>query len=127
MQIIFALANMTATATLDALFKGFADPTRIRILNALAAGETCVCDLVALLRLPQPTVSRHLAYLRRAGLVSARREPKYAYYRLAAPGDAVHANLIQCVRGCFGGVQLLAGERRAAERQVRRRQAHPCE
>lgn len=118
---------MTAAPALDTLFKGFADPTRIRILNVLAAGETCVCDLVALLGLPQPTVSRHLAYLRRARLVAARREPKYAYYRLAAPGDAVHANLIQCVRSCFGAVAPLARERRAAERQVRRRRAHPCE
>jgi ArsR family transcriptional regulator len=118
---------MTAAPALDMLFKGLADPTRIRILNVLAAGETCVCDLVALLRLPQPTVSRHLAYLRRAGLVTARREPKYAYYRLAEPGDAVHANLMRCVRGCFEGITPLAGERRAAERQVRRRQTHPCE
>ena len=54
---------------LDALFRGFADPIRLRVLNVLAAGELCVCDIVEILDLPQPTVSRHLAYLRRCGLV----------------------------------------------------------
>ena len=122
-----SLAAIRAQAGLDALFRGFADPTRLRILNVLAAGEMCVCDLVALLRLPQPTVSRHLAYLRRVGLVAARREPRYAYYRLTPPRDAVHANLIGCVRDCFGGVAPLGSERRAAQRQVRRRKNQPCE
>ena len=56
-------------ADLDLLFRGFADPTRIRILNLLVPGELCVCDLVELLDLPQSTVSRHLRYLHRAGLV----------------------------------------------------------
>lgn len=61
-------------ADLDAVFKGFADPTRIRILSVLAAGELCVCDIVDVLRLPQPAVSRHLAYLRRDG--TRRREAR---------------------------------------------------
>ena len=55
------VAAPASVADLDALFKGFADPTRIRILSCLAAGELCVCDLVDILRLPQPAVSRHLA------------------------------------------------------------------
>jgi len=53
-----------AVSDFETLFNGFADPTRLRILNLLAAGELCVCDLVELLDLPQPLVSRHLAYLR---------------------------------------------------------------
>lgn len=80
-------AAATPTATLDhadALFKGFADPTRLRILNLLAAGELCVCDIVEILGVAQPTISRHLAYLRRSGLVSATRDWKFAHYRLAA-------------------------------------------
>lgn len=111
---------------LDALFKGFADPTRIRILSVLAAGELCVCDIVELLVVPQPTVSRHLAYLRRAGLVEATREWKFAHYRLAAPANDVHRNLMACVRSCFTGVPSLDAERVLAESRVRERAAAPC-
>lgn len=111
---------------LDALFKGFADPTRLRVMNALAAGELCVCDLVELLGLAQPAVSRHLAYLRRMGLVEATREWKFAHYRLAEPANAVHRNLIACVRGCFTGVPSLDAERAAAVVRVRERAQVPC-
>lgn len=112
---------------LDALFRGFADPTRLRVLNILAAGELCVCDIVEILGLPQPTISRHLAYLRRCGLVEATREWKYAHYRLTATHHAVQANLIDCVRSCFVGIQLLDEERRAAAARVQERQASPCD
>ncbi|HYT71206.1 MAG TPA: metalloregulator ArsR/SmtB family transcription factor [Gemmatimonadales bacterium] len=115
-----------ALTDLDGLFKGFADPTRIRILNVLAAGELCVRDIVALLRLAQPTVSRHLAYLRRTGLARARPELKYTYYRLADPQDAIHRNLLGCVRTCFRGIGALDRERAAAETRVTERQTSPC-
>jgi ArsR family transcriptional regulator len=111
---------------LDSVFKGFADPTRIRILSVLAAGELCVCDIVDLLGLPQPLVSRHLAYLRRAGLVEATREWKYAHYRLAEPEHAVHRNLINCVRTCFRGIKSLDKERARAEARVKTRVTDPC-
>ena len=111
---------------LDAVFKGFADPTRIRILNVLAAGELCVCDVVELLRVPQPAVSRHLAYLRRMGLVEATREWKYAHYRLAEPAHTVHRSLIQCVRACFRGIPSLDKERARAEARVDSRVSDPC-
>lgn len=111
---------------LDAVFKGFADPTRIRILSALAAGELCVCDIVDILRLPQPTISRHLAYLRRMGLVEVTREAKFAHYRLAHPEHAVHQNLINCVRSCFRGITSLDRERRMAEARVKARASEPC-
>ena len=94
LQVAKELAAPTVD-DLDAVFKGFADPTRIRILSVLAAGELCVCDIVDILRLPQPAVSRHLAYLRRMGLVDATREWKFARYRLAKPEHAVHRNLPQ--------------------------------
>jgi ArsR family transcriptional regulator len=123
--------NCDSSATLlvddlDALFRGFADPTRLRILNALAAGELCVCDLVDLLQMAQPAVSRHLAYLRRAGLVEATREWKFAHYRLAEPRNAVHRNLIACVRACFAGVPSLDAERALAMERVRERAEAPC-
>lgn len=73
---------MKATAK---LFKALSDETRLRILALLTAGELCVCDLMAVLELPQSTVSRHLAYLRNNGLVEDRRQGVWMYYRLAVP------------------------------------------
>lgn len=111
---------------LDAVFKGFADPTRIRILSVLAAGELCVCDIVDILGLPQPAVSRHLAYLRRMGLVDATREWKFAHYRLAKPEHDVHRNLLNCVRTRFRGIESLDRERVEAEERVKARASKPC-
>ena len=82
----------TAPESLDAsteLLKAFADPVRLRLMNLLGAGEVCVCHLHEALELPQPTVSRHLAYLRRAGLVETRRDGLWVHYRFANPSDAV--------------------------------------
>ncbi|HEX6313303.1 MAG TPA: metalloregulator ArsR/SmtB family transcription factor [Gemmatimonadaceae bacterium] len=110
----------------DAVFKAFADPTRIRILNVLAAGELCVCDVVDLLRLPQPTVSRHLAYLRRMGLVDVTRETRFAHYRLAEAEHAVHEALLTCMRVRFPGVASLQRERRQAEVRTKARASEPC-
>jgi ArsR family transcriptional regulator len=111
---------------LETLFSGFADPTRLRILNLLAAGELCVCDLVDILELPQPLVSRHLAYLRRTGLVDVTRESKYAHYRLAEPAHPVHRNLVNCVRSCFTGIKSLDRERARAVKRVAARESAPC-
>jgi ArsR family transcriptional regulator len=121
------IAAAPRVTDLDVLFRGFADATRLRILNVLAAGELCVCDIVGLLRLSQPTVSRHLAYLRRTGLVQARPELRFTYYRLAQPRDAIHRNLIGCVRSCFSGIASLDHERRLATTKVDERKATPCQ
>ena len=111
---------------LDLVFKGFADPTRIRILSLLVAGELCVCDIVDILQLPQPTVSRHLAYLRRMGLVEATRQWKFAHYRLADPEHRVHRSLLNCARTCFRGITSLDAERVQAEARVKARASNPC-
>lgn len=111
-------ATVRAVAHLDRLFRGFADETRLRILNLLAAGELCVSDIVEILDLPQSTISRHLAYLRRAGLVEVTRELKFADYRLAKPVHPVHRNLVNCVRSCFTGIASLDRERAAAALRV---------
>jgi ArsR family transcriptional regulator len=79
-------------------FKALSDPKRLRILGLLGGGEVCVCDLMAALKAPQPTVSRHLASLRRAGLVRDRRDGRWRYYSLAKPGRGVHRRLLECVR-----------------------------
>ena len=112
-------APQAPAVDLDALFRGFADQTRLRILNVLCAGELCVSDIVELVGLPQPAVSRHLAYLRRSGLVAVTRDWKLGRYRLAEPNDPVHRSLIECVRTCFTGIPKMDDERRAAERVAR--------
>jgi ArsR family transcriptional regulator len=115
-----------AIADLDALFKGIADPTRIRILNLLAAGELCVCDIVGILDVPQSTVSRHLSYLLRSELVEVTRGWKFAHYRLASPSNPVHRNLLTCVRTGFRGIPRLDAERHRAADRVRERASDPC-
>jgi|SRR5579884_2600129 len=67
---------------LAARFRALADPTRVAIVNRLAAGECCVCDLNAAFELSQPTISHHLRVLRDAGLVESTRRGTWAYYRL---------------------------------------------
>jgi len=71
----------------ERLFKALADTTRLRILGLLLRGEVCVCHIHESLRVPQPKVSRHLAYLRRAGLVETRRAGVWVHYRLAETSD----------------------------------------
>ena len=75
--------------------KLLSDPTRLRILSLLKDGEICVCDIHASLGVPQPTASRHLAYLRRTGLVSARRSGVWMHYSLAPVADPVVAPVLQ--------------------------------
>jgi ArsR family transcriptional regulator len=84
-----------AAADLALTFKALADPTRVSIVNRLAAGECCVCDLTAVFELSQPTVSHHLRILRDAGLVEAERRGTWAYYRLVPEA-------LERVRAAFG-------------------------
>jgi len=83
------MANTTAgkEAQMELLFKALADRTRLRLLNLMGAGEVCVCFFVEVLGTNQPKISRHLAYLRRAGVVAARREGKWMHYRVVSPPD----------------------------------------
>ena len=88
----------TRLTDIEALFKALADATRLRILALLVGGEICVCEMHDALKLPQPTVSRHLAYLRRAGLVETRREGLWIHYRLGKFADPVLATIGDAVR-----------------------------
>jgi ArsR family transcriptional regulator, arsenate/arsenite/antimonite-responsive transcriptional repressor len=81
--------------SLDLLFRALADPTRLRLLNLIADREICVCYFVEILRTSQPKISRHLAYLRKAGIVTARRDGKWMHYRLAVPRDEVAARILR--------------------------------
>jgi len=96
----------------SALFRAFADPLRLRILNLLAAEkEVCVCDLCAALDEIQPKVSRHLAVLRRAGLVPVRQDGRWKHDSLAPGRSALHRSLLRCVGGCLADFPELAADR----------------
>jgi len=94
------------------LFKAFAVPVRLRLLNLLVDGEVCVCHLHEALELPQSTVSRHLAYLRKRGLVVGRKEGLWVHYRLAKPAGELHRTLIAGLGVCVQHVNSLAEDRK---------------
>ncbi|HZT75867.1 MAG TPA: metalloregulator ArsR/SmtB family transcription factor [Vicinamibacterales bacterium] len=85
-------------ADMEGLFKALADETRLRILGLLLAGEVCVCDIHESLKIPQPKASRHLAYLRRSGLVETRRSGLWIHYRLGRLADPVLGAIFDAVR-----------------------------
>jgi ArsR family transcriptional regulator len=85
------------------LFAALSDPTRLRLLNLLRGREVCVCYFVEILQQSQPKVSRHLAYLRNAGVVSARREGKWMHYRIEMPADAGAAAILTDVLNALEG------------------------
>lgn len=91
-------------AQMEGLFQALGDATRLRILGLLLTGEVCVCHIHESLRISQPKTSRHLAYLRRAGLVETRRQGLWVYYRLADSGDAVTATIRGVVAHALGHV-----------------------
>ena len=82
------------------VFNALADETRLRILNLLNVGELCVCDIIKILKEPQSKVSRHLAYLRRAGLVEGRKEGLWMHYRLSKPTSKIYGMLLKAVSCC---------------------------
>lgn len=73
------------TFNIERFFQALGDITRLRLLNLMGEQEICVCYFVEILGGPQPKISRHLAYLRSAGIVSARREGKWMHYRIVMP------------------------------------------
>lgn len=80
---------------LERFFQALGDTTRLRLLNLMGEQEICVCYFVEILGQPQPKVSRHLAYLRRAGMVEARREGKWMHYRLVTPPHVGAAQILR--------------------------------
>lgn len=108
----WVLTTRLAPANVDLVFRAFSDRTRLRILHLLRDGEVCVGDLVKILKVPQPTASRHLAYLRRAGLVQIRKQGLWAYYSLAPAKRAFHQSLLDCLGECFREVPELERDAR---------------
>lgn len=98
------------------LFQALGDRTRLRLLNLLSGGELCVCYFVALLGEAQPKISRHLAYLRRSGLVTARRDGKWMHYRLVQPADTRLKQIVQTVLDVIAQDRQMQRDRAALER-----------
>jgi ArsR family transcriptional regulator len=112
---------MTATVVDSTeVFQAFADATRLRLLNLLVEQELCVCDLCELLEEEQPKVSRHLAYLRRAELVTVRDEGKWKYYRAARGAKGLRNTLLRCVKTCLREMEPL-------QTDLERLEHHECD
>lgn len=103
---------------LTAVYGALADATRLRILALLREGEICVCHIHASLGVPQPTASRHLAYLRRAGLVTARRDGVWMHYSLAAPADPVVATVVDAALHALGHTEAALRDQIRLQREL---------
>jgi ArsR family transcriptional regulator len=88
-------ANSNASE-LAKLFMALADPTRLRLLNLMNGREVCVCEFVGILGIAQPKISRHLAYMRRARIVAARRDGRWMYYKILEPKDPAALCILKC-------------------------------
>ena len=93
------------------LFKALADRTRLRLINLIGEDEVCVCFFVEVLKINQPKISRHLAYLKRAGVVSARRDGKWIHYRITEPRDPHAARIFREVRTWLAGHPAMQNDR----------------
>jgi len=92
------MKNKAEPFDMAGFFLALSDRTRLRLLNLMGDDEVCVCFFVEVLGEPQPKISRHLAYLRQAGVVTARREGKWMHYRVVEPPDPHAAHVFNEVR-----------------------------
>lgn len=90
-----AMGRSNRSPDLSRLFAALADSTRLRLLNLMDGREVCVCYFVAILRQSQPKISRHLAYLRSAGIVAARRDGKWMHYRISEPLESGTSRILR--------------------------------
>jgi ArsR family transcriptional regulator, arsenate/arsenite/antimonite-responsive transcriptional repressor len=93
---------------LEGLFKTLGDTTRLRIIGLLLNGEVCVCHIHESLRMSQPKVSRHLAYLRAAGLVETRRAGLWIHYRLVELPDPLRKTLATAVHHTLSHIDVIS-------------------
>ena len=104
------LPRLKGAGELVNVYRALGDETRLRILALLRAGEVCVCHLHGGLRQPQPTISRHLAYLRKTGLVEARRQGVWMYYRLAAPQSLIVRQVLDAALHALSHADVTASD-----------------
>ena len=107
---------MVKPPDLVSLFQAFADRTRLRLLNLMAGGEVCVCFFVEVLGEGQPKISRHLAYLRRAGVVATRRQGKWMHYAIVRPADAEMARVLDATLGAIANDKQMQRDRATLEK-----------
>jgi ArsR family transcriptional regulator len=98
---IIRMSRTAKSCDMVQLFAALADPTRLRLLNLMNGREVCVCYFVEILKQGQPKISRHLAYLRRAGIVETRREGKWMHYRIEPPADSRAASILDATLKSF--------------------------
>ena len=106
------------------IFRALGDENRLRILSLLRHGELCVCDIMEVLKLPQSTASRHLAYLRNAGWVNARRGGKWIYYRLSI--EPVNESIRSCVIDYLSTLPQLQEDYLAMKTHLNQKQKEAC-
>jgi ArsR family transcriptional regulator len=111
-----AAKHRTPIDQLEDAFKALADKTRLRILALLGSNEVCVCHIHDTLRLPQPTVSRHLAYLRRSGLVAVRRDGVWMHYRVSRSLDPVIQGVVDAAVAALKRVPATTEDRKQFKR-----------
>ncbi|MBI5871002.1 MAG: winged helix-turn-helix transcriptional regulator [Actinobacteria bacterium] len=107
-------------------FKALSDETRLRILGLLLSGELCVCELMAILELPQSTVSRHLAYLKNSGLVSDQRRGTWMHYRLVEGDSAFHRELLEFLQKTLSGLPQVREDQKKLRRHPLRKASAAC-
>lgn len=98
--------------SMERFFRALADRTRLRVLNLLGDDEVCVCFLAEILQTNQPNISRHLAYMKRAGIVGARREGKWMHYRIVEPSDVNAASFLSEVRAWLAQDKAMRRDRK---------------
>jgi ArsR family transcriptional regulator len=99
------------SVSLAGVFAALADTTRLRLLNLMAGREVCVCHFVEILGQSQPKISRHLAYLRQAGIVAARREGKWMHYSICTPTDAAASTILSAALTAMGNDKKMRADR----------------
>jgi ArsR family transcriptional regulator len=114
-----AMKRAKSQLNADLVFRAFSDRTRLRILHLLLQGELCVGDLVSILKTPQPTASRHLAYLRKARLVTTRSRGAWTFYALAPASTPFHRKLLDCLAQCFSELDEIPADRSNAKKLKR--------
>jgi ArsR family transcriptional regulator len=110
------MARRSTIPSLARLYAALADTTRLRLLNLMAGREVCVCYFVEILGQGQPKISRHLAYLRNAGIVEARREGRWMHYRILTPVDAAAASILNTALASISSDKQMQADRAKLDR-----------
>jgi ArsR family transcriptional regulator len=101
----------TSRFNMERFFQALGDNTRLRLLNLMGDQEICVCYFVEILEQGQPKISRHLAYLRRAGIVESRRDGKWMHYRIVMPPNIGAAQVLRQTLGWLKEERAMQADR----------------